>query len=528
MKKTRRNRKQKTRRRRCVRGGRDIKRRSTRAKTRAVRNYRSEPTEYELLNRLQIPSSLFSSIHSERGLSKRDINENYSELMIYYAKKINKMGQDNQINLKNGWGDCLEGCFDLCSEAVSEELDHVQYYINVIRNGFGKYGKRVQFSSVTDSSWSKEKGKFMITGLRGSRGDRYRGGGWSGGRDMDIVLLSGPSASGKSFWVKEELLGSLFSELYPKDTFFTIDGGSYREMCVMYQIINLLATSPYNSEITMDMLHDTGIPDKSLLYKLSKLDLRGWGGQGILNLNPTRKRDYAARKVKQIKSKAIFDSETVKDTIKDILQKSSSRAKFSLVVPDTLTTSIKDTFFDDWWELSNSQSKLTKAVVHIYQHYSQSASENRARPHTIQTKRGPIRCCKTTLQSGIERETREGKKYTSSSKVWMKSQKRGLQQCLDALKESGYCMIIHNNNNNNPGDRDEIVDYSVISLWYNKHTRDDVYQKVKRWVTKIRINVKFKGFGLTRDEIESMNNPRELIDTMEKQLLDDGEDVEDH
>mgnify|MGYP005726374957 FL=1 len=68
----------------------------------------------------------------------------------------------------------------------------------------------------------------------------------------------------------------------------------------------------------------------------------------------------------------------------------------------------------------------------------------------------------------------------------------------------------------------------MISLWYNKHSRDDVYQKVKRWVTKIRINVNINGFGLTRDEIESMNNPRELIDTMEKQLLDEGEDVEDH
>ena len=468
---------------------------------------------------------------SRDGLSDTDLKEHYSKLMIYYAKRINQMGKDHDFNLNQGWGECLEGCLDLCREAVSEELDHVQYYINLVRNGFGKYGDRVQFTPVSDSSWSKEKHTFLIRGLRGHHShlshQRHRthrthrthlGGNWRGGKNVDIVLVSGPSAAGKTYWTKEGLLDALF----PKDIFFVIDGGSYRELSVMYQIINLLAQTPYGESVTLDTIYETSIPDDSLKRKLVNLDLRGWGGEGILNLNPTSKRDFISRKIKVVDSTAIFDSDIVKNSMKDILKKSSKKVIFTLVIPDTLTSSINKAFFTNWWSLSSSNHKLRKCVVHVYQHYSESASEEDARPHTIETKYGVVRCCKTTLESGIEREKSEGKKYTASSSTWMKSQKRGLRKCLSALKESGYCIIIHNNNNK---DRDEeILDYSAISIWYNKETSKSMFTKMKRWVNKLH-KVKFKGYGLSTEEIDSMEykNRYELANKMEYDLLVDGD-----
>ena len=77
----------------------------------------------------------------------------------------------------------------------------------------------------------------------------------------------------------------------------------------MYQLINLLAKSP--KDITVN-LEDTAIKDETLKQRIAELDLKGWGGEGFENLNPSSLHDYAARKNKHIESHAIFDSDLVK------------------------------------------------------------------------------------------------------------------------------------------------------------------------------------------------------------------------
>lgn len=427
------------------------------------------------------------------GYSRDVVLRHYQDLMVYHAHQLGK----RRFDLQGEWGLCLDSCLEVCSEAVSDELDHIQYYINIFENGF--LNVTPEFSGIETDSWKTVKYDFKVTRLKQSHSIKRGGSPWPGGQEVDLVLVSGPSASGKTFWTKMGLLDVLF----PETSFFAIDGGDYREVSVMYQLINLLAKSP--KDITVN-LEDTAIKDETLKQRIAELDLKGWGGEGFENLNPSSLHDYAARKNKHIESHAIFDSDLVKASVKQFLKNCHNSTKFSLVIPDTLTGSISKKFFAKWWNLSSTNRKIMKCVVHVYQHHSVFAKQEFARPYS----KGKVRCCKTTYQSGTEREKQEGKKYTTGSKTWIASHKKGLNKCLSALVDMGYCIIIHNNNNKD-GSQD-IVNHSAIALWYDNSLDLEIVPRMEQWIQSLLnkgIHIQYYTYGVSYKQAQKMKREKD-------------------
>lgn len=451
-----------------------------------------------------------SDVRTKRKYKRGGSNEsksNYVDMLVSLASRL----KDISIDLEGEWGKCEQDCFEISSELIDAELDHVQYYMNVIQNGF--INKDVIFTPPTHMSWSTAKDELSIQSFKTKsvhrksvKGGKYYSPTWSGGDDVDIIVVSGPSASGKTFWTKMGLL----DHLYPSTTFFVIDGGDYRELSVMYQLINLLAKTPMNELITQKLLETTNIKDKSLIHKLAKLQLSGWGGQGIVNLNPTTLKDFASRKTSLIQSSALFDSDIVKNYIREFILQLPDTLKFTLVIPDTLSGT-KD-IIDSW---SYFQRPVKQCLIHVYQHYSGSSNKREARPYVLDG----IQCCNTTLVSGTERETQEGKKYTTSASTWLKSHKKGLTLCLQTLQSTGFCIIIHNNNNkdNHP----EILQHSTLALWYNSDKLSDISSKVRGWITSLQkhnIRVQYKEYPVSETNINHMK-PLDLVE-FESDLYD--------
>lgn len=174
-----------------------------------------------------------------------------------------------------------------------------------------------------------------------------------------LIFGFGPSASGKTFWAENIIkLFSKNNKNFPK-TFLSIDGGLYRELSETYQyIINNL--------------------NKNNIGGFYNLVTAGLGG-----------------------SKSLFKSSKIKKSIINFLENQSN---ISLYVPITLGGCYKSWCLSEYRPYINIVKDPKWIGLLIYQHKTGLDC-----PY-----RNEFRCVGCT-ESGIDRETKEGKKYSSTA-----------------------------------------------------------------------------------------------------------------
>lgn len=174
-----------------------------------------------------------------------------------------------------------------------------------------------------------------------------------------LIFGFGPSASGKTYWAENIIkLFSLSNSDFPK-TFISIDGGLYRELSETYQfIINNLSQNNIGGFLN--------------------LVTAGFGG-----------------------SKSLFSSSIIKKSMIKFLK---TQENISLYVPITLGGCYKNWCISDYKPYINIVKDPKWIGLLIYQHKTGLEC-----PY-----RNEYRCVGCT-ESGRDRETKEGKKYSSTA-----------------------------------------------------------------------------------------------------------------
>ncbi len=219
-------------------------------------------------------------------------------------------------------------------------------------------------------------------------------------RHARLIMGFGPSASGKTHWAKN--LVSIFSGAgglpnFP-NLFLSIDGGIYREQCVAYQAIVIVA------KVNL------------CIGGFTNLVSTGVGG--------------------------LFKSDTVKSAFKKYLQSKMRSTTVSLYVPETMGSCFVgrggcDSIWEPYEAITGDYDWI---AVLIWQHKENCpvTQHNHA--------------CQGTIASGTRRERSEGKKYSSSA--WERSMANG-DNALDVRRQNRKGSIgikIHN-----PGTTDSVA-----------------------------------------------------------------------
>jgi len=207
-----------------------------------------------------------------------------------------------------------------------------------------------------------------------------------------FILGAGPSASGKTY--NAGLVVKMMKMMDPEfpDFFMTIDGGTYRDMSVIYQSII-----------------------RAILEKSQYPGFKNLMSASIFSME-----------------KSIFESDSIKKNIKEYLLKQTRQYNFivSLYVPDTLA-------------FCGSLDCMNKIIPYI----EITGDNNWIGLMIYQHKNGGNKCpfksgykCKGCSESGKEREKKEGKKYSSSA--WEKSMTNGFI----SIKNAPNIRIVYHNN----------------------------------------------------------------------------------
>ena len=207
-----------------------------------------------------------------------------------------------------------------------------------------------------------------------------------------FIFGAGPSASGKTY--NAGLVVKMMKMVDPSfpEFFMTIDGGTYRDVSVIYQSII-----------------------RAILEKSQYPGLKNLMSASIFSME-----------------KSIFESDSIKKNIKEYLLKQTRQYNFivSLYVPDTLA-------------FCGSLDCMNKIIPYI----EITGDNNWIGLMIYQHKNGGNKCpfksgykCKGCSESGKEREKKEGKKYSSSA--WDKSVTNGLI----SIKNAPNIRIVYHNN----------------------------------------------------------------------------------
>lgn len=349
-------------------------------------------------------------IMNNAGKTKDELKEEYDKLFENIMKTsfdddfngyFNNLRVEIENNLptpntkkpyeKKEWLTCKKECYNIASKAIMKEMKSTAYMLRVLSNSLISHNKckpKLYISYENNSEngepgnsltgiWNNDKQYFMITKI--GKGDD---------KTSRLIMGLGPSASGKTYWAKNviELLNTSIDN-FPS-TFFTIDGGDYRALSQVYQII---------------------------IESAKKKGLGGIDNLVLAGISMTKKN--------------IFDSNIIKKDIITYLE--TSQLKISLYVPETLgdcgTLRPKscNPKINEYVKLTNDTDWV---ALMIYQH--KTAEEC---PYDLKFQ------CTGTTSSGKSRETDEGKKYSNSA--YEHSISQGLREI---TKAPNLKFIIHN------------------------------------------------------------------------------------
>lgn len=349
-------------------------------------------------------------IMNNAGKTKDELKEEYDKLFKNIMKTsfdddfngyFNNLRVEIENNLptpntkkpyeKKEWLTCKKECYNIASKAIMKEMKSTAYMLRVLSNSLISHNKckpKLYISYENNSEngepgnsltgiWNNDKQYFMITKI--DKGDD---------KTSRLIMGLGPSASGKTFWAKNviKLLNTSIDN-FPS-TFFTIDGGDYRALSQVYQII---------------------------IESAKKKGLGGIDNLVLAGISMTKKN--------------IFDSNIIKKDIITYLE--TSQLKISLYVPETLGDCGRlrpkscDPKINEYVKLTNDEDWV---ALMIYQH--KTAEEC---PYDLKFQ------CTGTTSSGKSRETDEGKKYSNSA--YEHSISQGLREI---TKAPNLKFIIHN------------------------------------------------------------------------------------
>jgi len=299
----------------------------------------------------------------------------------------------NFIN-KNIWLDCIDQCEQVCLNYIKQETQSTAYMLRVLTNSVvssseidSNVNNGITFNYIRSAQpltgkWYDDKNKFQMN-FPSSTGN-------GSGR---LIMGFGPSSSGKTRNAQGVI--QLMQAVTPgfPNLFYTVDGGEFRKLSVVYQTIIKAVTS---------LGKYTG---------LTNLVLAG--------ISPTLTNLFAAGKIK--------------DNVLEYFQMQKLRRfninpfKINLYVPDTLGSCILENTcqksFQEYIELTGDKDWIG---LMIYQHYKNC-------PYPVPYK------CSGTLASGLQREKTEGKQYSGT--MWYNSYLNG-NDGID--KAPNYRFRLHN------------------------------------------------------------------------------------
>ena len=342
--------------------------------------------ELQQIYNILLRNIMIKSFPYDNGTFTDYFNKLRSDIMekVQLSAETTKLSKSKK--LADMWIRCRDECYNITHDSVNQEIASTAYMLRVLSNTLISPDKckpklQILYEKLSETNgpgssltgkWDNDSKYFTITKV--GKGDNT----------SRLIMGFGPSASGKTYWAKNVIgLLNKYIKNFPS-TFFTIDGGDYRSLSYVYQII------------------------------IESAKKKGVGG--IDNL------------VSTFATSSIFDSNIIKKNIIVYLKKSN--LPISAYVPETLG--------DCGYIPGSCKSKIEKYVdltddkkwvaLMIYQH-----------KYGDQCPYDPKHKCVGTTSSGKSRESDEGKKYSNLSH--RHSMKQGLNEVTNA---PGLRFIIHN------------------------------------------------------------------------------------
>jgi hypothetical protein len=326
-------------------------------------------------------------------------NNNFDDYFVKIRNEIeNKLPTSNSQTPyePKQWVVCKKTCYEIASEAISNEMSSTAYMLRVLSNSLISNNKADQklYISYENKAEVGEPGNLLTGNWEyDSKYFTIKKIGRGNNKSSRLIMGFGPSASGKTYWARNiiNLLNNNI-ESFPS-TFFTIDGGDYRSLSYIYQII--IESAKKNGLGGVENLVLAGISVTS---------------KNIFDSNIIKKQIIQYLSLSQIQDPTLFISLYVPETLGDC----------GAARPKSCTSKI-----DKYINVTNDKDWVG---LMIYQHKTGEVC-----PHDL-----PYTCTGTTL-SGKSRESIEGKKYSNSS--FKHSMNQGLTE-LSAAPNLKF--IIHN------------------------------------------------------------------------------------
>jgi len=314
---------------------------------------------------------------------------------------------------KKDWLSCEKECLSTATTAMNLELNSTAYMLRILANtliGIDKDSSKLIFiytggdnGNKLSGVWKNDKDFFKIHKI--GKNDI------TSSIDSRLIMGLGPSASGKTYWTKNIItLLNKNVQNFPS-SFFSIDGGDYRELSKVYQTI---------------------------IESIKKKRIGGISNLVLSNFS--------------LSQKSIFDSNIVKKNIINFLKESNFN--ISLYVPETLGDCGAGNRLQLCSSKINKYKEVTKdqnwIALLIYQHKTDEEC-----PYDFEYQ------CIGTTNSGKSRETTEGKQF--SSKAWQHSMNHGKTEI---NRSPNLRFIIHNTGgktHNNIKNKSLFMDMSIKS-----------------------------------------------------------------
>lgn len=276
------------------------------------------------------------------------------------------------------WKACSSKCkASVLKNYVKDEMESTAFVLRCMGEAILKKTKKLEISLTgkkddITGKWEQDHKLFKLESWKQSKGR--------------LIMGFGPSASGKTFWAGNVI--ALLNEAmkFPKGRWLSIDGGLYREVSKVYQVIVKAAHKHLGDESGLTNLVKSGIK------------LPGLGGSSIFSSSIVKKSIYAWLKTQENKP--------------------------NLYIPDTLGSST--TGWHKWRDLTKTADSWVGLCIYMH-------------------KQGGDKCpfdgkfkCLGCEKKGKDRQAEEGKQY--SSMAYNTTYKRGME----TAKKASKWMIIHN------------------------------------------------------------------------------------
>ena len=306
-------------------------------------------------------------------------------------KVVSNQIQNRMEKEKGDWIHCWSDCYFITRKLIKREFASTAYVLKLLSksivNAHGVDNKLtfvLEKNATLTGKWKNDQKYFTMMPLENRKKTK-------------LIMGFGPSASGKTFWAKNIItLISKIDAAYPT-TFLAIDGGIAREVSFVYQTIV--------EAIMEERLRCEKAGGKDCTTGFANLVNAGVPSAKVLRYNLRHTKSLLAGIYENQGDRSAI---TPKKAIQKFLAKQTQIP--SLYVPDTASGTDPNKF-KKYIDLTGDDKWLG---LYIWQHKFGSKCTF-----------APEFQCKGCIESGSQREGKEGKKYSSS--MYERSQQNGLK-----------------------------------------------------------------------------------------------------